>query len=194
MIRPVFLGLAVSLGLSGCASQEWKTAYTQVDTAQAANWTVSDVTVAVPETLSTTEENSAVPEADIVWHGEPVGDRRAQVAAILTEGIEAGSAGLGGTQPVTISATVTQFHAVTPEGERLIRTFTNAGVDDIKYTIQVNDARTGAALTEPQAIEASMPATTASNRAEIVSHIAAVTQNWLGRGADPRTTFQRFGR
>lgn len=192
MIRPVAFGLVLALGLAGCA--QWNTEYTQVEAAQASQWRVRDVTVSVPETLTTSDENSPIPSADIVWQGEPAGDRRAQVAAILREGITAGSTGLGGKQPVTIAATVTKFHAITPEGERLIRTFSNAGVDNIAYTVQVFDARSGAALTQPQAISAPMPASSASNRAEIVAHIAAVTQNWLGGGTDQRTSFSRFGR
>ena len=95
---------------------------------------------------------------------------------------------------MSIVATVTQFHALTPEAERLIQTFSQAGVDNIAYTVQVFDAKTGAALTQPQAIKAAMPATRAANRAEIVAHIAGVTQNWLGRGTDQRTSFSRYGR
>ena len=56
-----------------------------------------------------------VPDFDIVWHGEPAGDRRAQAAAIVKEGIERGARGaLHGRKSVRISATNSQFHAITP--------------------------------------------------------------------------------
>ncbi|AXC48519.1 hypothetical protein DRW48_01300 [Paracoccus suum] len=193
MFRPILL--ALTLAVAGCAGQEqWKTDYTQIDPATTAGWSVRSVSVAVPETLTVSEQNVPLPNADIVWHGEAEGDRRAQVAEIMREGITAGAAGLGGKRGVTIAATVTQFHALTPQAAQLIQNFSGAGVDNISYTAQVFDARTGEALTEPQAIQAAMPSTTLDNRAEIVAHIAAVTQNWLGRGADPRVTFNRFGR
>ena len=81
----------------------------------------------------------------------------------------------------------------------------NAGVHNIQYTVQVFDARTGAALTQPQNIKAEFPALVGkagdeadarglTQRVQIVNQIAAVTQNWLGNGADPRGTFTRLGR
>ena len=33
-----------------------------------------------------------------------------------------------------------------------------------------------------------------TQRVQIVNQIAAVTQNWLGHGTDPRGKFQRLGR
>lgn len=193
MFRSAFISLALVAGLAGCTTQEFRTAYTPVNPAFAASWTVSDVTVSVPDSLSVSDVNSAMPAADIVWQGEPVGDRREQVAAIIAEGIESGAAGLSGRTPVTVAATVSRFHAVTPEAERVIQRVNNAGVDNIAYTVQVFDA-SGAALTEPQEIQASLPATTASNRAEIVAHIAGVTAGWLGVGPDQNSSFQRIGR
>lgn len=198
----VVAGLTASL--AGCAVRsDWRTQYDQIPASQTANWRVTGVNVVAPATLTTTEENSYVPEADVVWHGDPPGDRRAQAAAIVTEGIRAGSAGLRGKQPVTISATLSQFHALTP----LTRStnFANAGVEDIRYTVQVLDARTGQPLTQPQLIEADFPGLTGdaaaasdaagnTERRQIVKHIAAVTQNWLGHGPDPRGAFTRSGR
>ncbi|MFD1880292.1 DUF6778 family protein [Paracoccus pacificus] len=204
MIKSVLLGGLVVAGLAGCAVRsDWRTEYQQIPASQSANWKVTGVNVVAPATLTTTEENSYVPEADVVWHGDPPGDRRAQAAAIVTEGIRAGSAGLRGRTPVTIAATVTQFHALTP----LTRgtNFANAGVENISYTVQVLDARSGAPLTQPQLIEADFPGLTGSaavaadaagntERRQIVNHIAVVTQNWLGSGPDPRGGFNRMGR
>ena len=76
----------------------------------------------MPETLTTSEENSYTPDFDIVWHGEPFGDRRAQAAAIVTEGIQKGAAGLHGKTRVRIVATLGQFHAITPRCARRCRT------------------------------------------------------------------------
>lgn len=202
MLKPALLALGLTLGLAGCASSTWETAYDQLDTAQTANWRVASVEVAAPETLTTSEENSYTPDFDIVWHGEPAGDRRAQAAAIVKEGIEKGAAGLHGKNRVRIVATLGQFHAITPVVRENLQ---NSGVHNIQYTVQVFDARSGAPLTEPQNIKAEFPALVGragdeadakglTQRVQIVNQIAAVTQNWLGRGPDPRGTFQRRGR
>ncbi|WP_223191510.1 DUF6778 family protein [Paracoccus thiocyanatus] len=200
-MKPALLALGLALGLAGCATT-WETAYEQLDPAQAAGWRVAAVEVAVPETLTTSDKNSYLPDFDIVWHGEPAGDRRAQAAAILKEGIEKGSAGQSGRTPVRIVATLSQFHAITPVVRERLQ---NSGVHNIHYTVQVFDARSGAALSEPQPIKAEFPALVGraadeaearglTQRVQIVDQIAAVTQNWLGRGTDPRGSFQRRGR
>ena len=108
----------------------------------------------MPETLTTSEENSYTPDFDIVWHGEPFGDRRAQAAAIVTEGIQKGAAGLHGKTRVRIVATLGQFHAITPKVRESLQ---NSGVHNIQYTVQVFDARSGEALTQPQNIKAEFP-------------------------------------
>ncbi|MEF9603676.1 hypothetical protein O4J55_15500 [Paracoccus sp. PXZ] len=201
MLKPALLALGLALGLAGCAAT-WETAYEQLDPAQTAGWRVAAVEVAVPETLTTSETNSYIPDFDIVWHGEPAGDRRAQVAAILKEGIEKGAGGLNGKTRVRIVATVSQFHAITPVVRERLQ---DSGVHNIQYTVQVFDARSGAALSQPQLIKAEFPALVGraadeaeakglTQRVQIVNQIAAVTQNWLGRGADPRGSFQRRGR
>src|SRR5690606_42138399 len=113
MMKPALLALGLALGLAGCATT-WETAYEQVDPAQAAGWRVAAVEVAVPETLTTSDKNSYLPDFDIVWHGEPAGDRGAQAAAILEEGIEKGSAGQRGRTAVPIVAPLRPLRAITP--------------------------------------------------------------------------------
>ncbi len=203
MLKPALIALGLSLGLAGCAGSGWETAYTQVDPAMASTWRLAAVDVSAPDTLTTSEANTYTPNVDVVWHGEPEGDRRAQAAAIVREGIQKGAgAALHGKKRVRIAATITQFHAITP----VVRAMQgNVGVHNIQYTVQVFDAATGAALTEPQPILAELPALVGkagdeadakgrTQRVQIVDHIAVVTQNWLGQGADPRGKFSRLGR
>lgn len=99
---------------------------------------------------------------------------------------------------MTIAATIAQFHDLTP----LTRgtNFANAGVGDIKYAVQVFDARSGAALipadfpglTGPEAVSEDAAGNT--ERRQIVDHIVTVTRHWLGSGPDPRGGFARPGR
>lgn len=203
MLRPLVIALALSLGVAGCTQSSWETQYEQLNPATTAGWRVADVRVAAPQTLTTTEVNSYVPDADIVWHGDPAGDRRAQVAAVLAQGIRDGAQGLRGARPVVIDATITQFHALTPRARAMEG---NVGVHDIRYTVQVTDARTGAVLAGPQAIHADKAAVVGAaaadadargitQKVEITQHIAAVTRHWLGLPVpDPRRNFSRTGR
>lgn len=203
MLKQIALACGLALTVAGCASSNWETNYVQVPAAQAAQWRVAAVNVTAPQTLTTSEVNSYTPNFDVVWHGEPYGDRRAQAAAIVREGIQRGATVARGKTPVRVEAVIQQFHAVTPVTRQ--REWMNAGVHDIRYTVQVFNAKTGAALTEPQLIRADFPALTGkagdqadargfTQRAQIVNHIAAVTQNWLGYGKDVRGGFSRLGR
>ncbi len=202
MNRRVFLasGLA-TIFLTAC-SGNWGVKYAGLpDPAVSREWRVARVSVVVPETLSVSESNSFAPNADIVWHGEAYGDRRKQVGAILREGLSRGASGLRGSRPVVLSARLHRFHGVTPAAvERA-----PAAVHNIKYDLQVFDARTGRPLTEPQVVSADLEANVGvsaviaaiegkTQRVRIVSHLAAVTAGWLGLGPDQRRTFEGIGR
>lgn len=202
MLKPALLAIGLALTVSGCATGSWETSYDQLDQNQTRNWRVADVNVVVPETLTTSEQNGYTPNYDIVWHGEPAGDRRAQAAAIVEEGVRKGAAGLRGGERVNLVVTLRQFHGITP---RVRDTLQSSGVHNIQYDVQVFNARTGAPLTQPQRIKAELPALVGkagdeadaqglTQRVQVVNHLAAVTQNWLGNGADPRGSFSRRGR
>lgn len=165
------------------------------------NWRASNVLVSVPQDLTVSNANSYAPNADIVWHGEPFGDRRAQVASILREGIKLGAQPLKGSRPVTLAATLRHFHAVTPAAVARAP----AAVHNIAYTIQVLDTETGRALTEPQFIQADLEANVGAaavaaaiegrgQRTRLVQHLGRVTRGWLGYGPDQRRTFSSIGR
>lgn len=202
MLKPALLALGLSLGLAGCAASNWETQYEQLNPAETKNWRVTSVEVRAPETLTTSEENTYTPNFDVVWHGEPYGDRRAQAAAIVKEGIQRGATVVQGKQQVRLVATVAQFHALTPMTREAL---SNSGVHNIQYDIQAFDARTGAALTQSQRIKAELPALVGAQgdeadakgftqKVQITQHISRVTRNWLGYGDDPRGTFSRMGR
>ena len=198
--RTVITAGAATL-LAGC-SNNWKVAYdSELDPDVTRMWSLKDVIAIVPGDLSVSNANTFAPMADIVWHGEPYGDRRAQVAAIIDEGVTKGSAELTGPRPVTITVTVLRFHAVTPSAVARAP----AAVHNIRYVIQVIDAETGTPLTEKQEIEADLEAYVGAaaiaaaingntQRVRIVNHIAQVTRGWLGFGPDQRRTFASVGR
>ncbi|MCG6884616.1 MAG: hypothetical protein LJE62_12765 [Silicimonas sp.] len=194
----VFGGLAV--GLAGCG--QFQVEYTQpLDPQVTRGWTLRNIQVQVPDSLTVSEQNSYAPTADIVWHGEALGDRRVQVANILREGIGKGAAGLRGSRGVNFVVQLRHFHAVTPAAVARAP----GAVHNISFRIQVTDARTGSALTEPQTIDADLEAYVGSaaivseiqgrgQRYRIVEHLAVVTAGWLGIGADQRRSFGSIGR
>lgn len=193
-------GLAITL-LSGCAG-DWGVKYADApDPSVARGWRVSTVSVIVPDSLTVSEANTYAPNADIVWHGEAYGDRRAQVGAIVRDGLTRGVQGLGGSRAVTLKAQVIQFHAVTP----IALDNAPSAVHNIKYILQVLDADSGRPLTEPELVSADLEADVGTaaviaaiegntQRARIVRHLAAVTAGWLGSGPDQRRTFRSMGR
>ncbi len=197
--RTILLGGTAAL-LSGCG--RWQVEYEAgIDPSVTRTWKLADVNVTVPTSLSVSNDNTYAPNADIVWHGEPFGNRRAQVAAIVDEGIRRGAAGLPGSRDVTIVARVGHFHAVTPVAVARAP----GAVHNIAYRTQVFDARTAEPLTEAQTIQADLEAFVGdaaivaqiqgqSQRVRIVDHIAKVTAGWLGIGLDQRRAFESVGR
>lgn len=201
MIPRWLVGSVAALILAGCGGT-FETSYDAGIPANVTkNWRVTSVNVSVPDSLTVSNRNSLAPSADIVWHGEPFGDRRAQVARIVDDGLTAGTSGMSGERAVSISASIVQFHAVTP---RAVSQAPGA-VHNISYAIRVFDAATGQPLTEQQLISADFEAyvgaaavTAAVNgqsqRVRITQHLADVTRGWLGRGPDMRRRFSSIGR
>lgn len=105
------------------------------------SYRVSAVNVTVPSSLSVSEANSYKPSADIVWRGDPRGDRHQQVGKLVEEAISAGVAGLDGARAVVLDIQVTYFHALTERAR-----YTVGGTHDIHFTLTVKDAATGLVL------------------------------------------------
>lgn len=193
---------AAVLMLPACAGP-WKTDYDETPAPEVTrNWSLAAVDVIVPETLTVSDAaNVIAPQADIVWHGDPDGDRRAQVAAILAEAAKRAGATLEGDTPVTMSLPLEQFHAVTPAAVSRAP----SAVHNIRFDIEVRDATTGETLVAPAAIDADLEAYVGSapvlaslqgqtQKVRITDHLAAVLSGWLGTGPDQRRSFGSLGR
>ncbi len=203
MFHRVFQGVLIvaMLGLSACGGQ-WTTDYNSpIDQSISSQWRVVSVDVVVPETLTVSNDNSIAPDADIVWWGDPAGDRRAQVAAIVEAGVEAGASRLNGGAPVHLLVVLSQFHGVTPRAVEIAP----SAVHNIQFTVRVFDKRTGQEVTSAIVIDADLEAYVGAQAAaaaaqgvtekqRIIAHIANVTAGWLGVGEDPRRHFGGLGR
>jgi hypothetical protein len=198
--RTALLGLS-ALFLSACVGGSFETAYDPVPASLAQTWRLAEVRVSVPKSLVVSEAKSLLPNADIVWREDPLGDRHAQVGKIVQNAVLRGAQGLRGSRPVIIDITVTRFHALTFEAEQ---SSSDWGVHNIDFIARVVDARTGEVLLAATKIQAETPAWSGARmkaarakgvtqKSMITNHVAATIAGWLGLGPDNRGTFSRQG-
>ncbi|MGF6859498.1 hypothetical protein ABIE69_000045 [Rhodobacteraceae bacterium MBR-64] len=163
------------------------------DTALAprAGYVIEDVRIAVPQSLRVSEANVYFPLADIVWRGDPYGDRRAQVAQIFRDGFAKAAPALVGGPKVVVDVEVQRFHAVTEKAR-----YAFGGVHSVQFVMTVRDAATGAILSGPRPVKADMRASGGSSaiaedargytqRVAITRHLAEVVARELALPGAP---------
>ncbi len=111
---------------------------------QAAKWNVVGVRVIVPAELDVSEANSYYPRGDIVWRDDPPGDRRAQVAKVMFDGISEGLKHLRGPQAVDFEIVVQRFHSLSEKTRASV-----GGVHNMRFTLAVIDRATGTRIVKP---------------------------------------------
>ncbi len=171
-VKNICLALGLVLGLSACAGGEPATRSIGVEgltiasqggpmpqvlpdgpRVMAAKYAVQDVQIVVPRSLKVSEANTFKPRADIVWHGDPAGDRYQQVGAILLDAATRATAPMTTGHPVTLTLTLVKFHALTEKTR-----YTIGGTHDLRYDLTVRDALTGQVLDGPRLIVADVKA------------------------------------
>jgi hypothetical protein len=115
------------------------------------DYRVVEVNVTVPETLRVSEANSYLPKGDIVWREDPPGNRYKQVAAIVQDAMNQGTANVQGTVPVIVDVQVEKFHALTEKTR-----YSVGGIHSIRFVLSIRSAQTGLLLEEPRAVQADM--------------------------------------
>ncbi|MEM8773475.1 MAG: DUF6778 family protein [Pseudomonadota bacterium] len=146
----LFLGLAVA----GCTSVETATREAPLEapaiSPEQVSFDVKEIRVSVPKTLKVSEANRYYPGGDIVWREDPIGDRHAQVKAIVEAGLQEGVDNMGAGQvPVILDVQVTRFHALTEKAR-----YTTGGVHAIQFHMLLRDAKTGQPIGEPEHVKA----------------------------------------
>ena len=158
----IILALGLALGLSACGGDDIASRNAHLitsdmslasDAAQkrvylSSQYNVTEIRITVPRTLKVSEANLFYPQAEIVWRGEPRGDRYMQVHSIFTDAFGMGTANMKAGPDVIIEATVKRFHGVT-ETTR----YTFGGVFNMEFDLVVRDAKTGIALDGPRFVE-----------------------------------------
>lgn len=159
----------------------------ELGTPVAAAYRVQRVNVIVPKTLEVSEENVFLPRADIVWHGDPIGDRHAQVKSVIDEAARRGVRGMTSGASVVVDIEILRFHALTPKTR-----YTVGGNFATRFLLTVKDARTGQVIDGPRLVVADCPASGGqkaldeerrgiTERVVIVDHVSGVIARELSR-------------
>jgi len=114
---------------------------------------VAEVRVSVPRSLTASEANTFHPNADIVWRGDPRGDRHVQVTQLFNAALIEGTAGMAAGPEVVVEVVVTRFHCLTEKTR-----YTVGGVHSMKFDLTVRDKATGAILEGPRPVVADVKA------------------------------------
>ncbi len=135
----------LALGLAACAAPDLATREAPIDgpvlPTPAVALDVTQLRVNVPQSLKVSEANVFYPFADIVWRGDPFGDRYQQVRKIFEDGMGRGTAAMTKGRPVIVDITVRRFHSLTEKTR-----FTIGGTHSIRFDLTVLDAKTGAVV------------------------------------------------
>ncbi len=166
-LAKLICAMTVAIALAGCASFDTPSRNTAFDQSLPAgpafgvtqpvfsealpSFRVDEINVVVPPSLIVSEENVYYPRGDIVWRGDPYGDRHMQVQAIFDEALTRGTADMQGEVPVILDVTVERFHGLTEKTR-----YTVGGVHSIRFTLAVRDAETGLLLEEPRSVKADL--------------------------------------
>lgn len=117
------------------------------------DYAVKQVRVSVPRALSVSEANLYYPIADIVWRGDPRGDRYAQVSAIVTEAAGRATEGMTDGRPVLVDIEIKHFHALTEKTR-----YSFGGTYGLKFVLTVRDAQSGDLIDGPRIVSHGFPA------------------------------------
>lgn len=156
-ISKALIGLMLAVTLSACAATPPASRSAMPDDTMVGfsqpDIRIESVTVTVPRSLKVNERNLYYPRGDIVWRGEPRGDRHGQVKAIFEAGLRAAAPTVQGTRPVRLDVQVTRFHALSEKAR-----YTVGGVHDIDFKYRLVDARSGEQITPTKDVSADLEA------------------------------------
>ena len=144
-VSAVLIGLSVS----GCAVTDIATRNAPMDLSglapdaqvQMRSYDVRGVNVIIPRDLSVSESNRFYPLGDIVWRGDPLGDRKQQIAEIFQTSVTAAGQATRGDTPVLVQITLHRFHSVSERAR-----YTTGGVHNIRFEMAIVHADTGVVI------------------------------------------------
>lgn len=111
------------------------------------DYQLHSVRFAVPADMTVSEANSYYPIADIVWRGDPLGNRAQQISSIFQTAIQSAGEGLTGSVPITVDVELARFHSLTERTR-----YSVGGVHSIKFDLTIRNALTGEVLEQRRRI------------------------------------------
>ncbi len=124
-----------------------------VNAAAQTQYHVMGYSVTVPHDLLVSEADVYLPRADIVWHGDPEGDRYTQIEAMFDTALARSTADMTAGRAVEVAIQVTKFHALSPKTRATIGG--NFGMD---FYLTIYDAQTQEILDGPRLVVIDTPA------------------------------------
>lgn len=151
------VALMLALMLSACGDQTVATRAAMPDYTRPGlaprDVRIESFTVSVPRSLTVNERNLYYPRADIVWRGDPAGDRHSQVRAMFESGLSLAAARLEGGRPMRIDVQVLRFHGLSEKAR-----YTVGGVHDIAFRYRLIDIGTGLQFGPTRTVQADLRA------------------------------------
>lgn len=151
------LGLVCALALGACGAGNTASRAAMPDDTMLGlvqpDYSVDSFTVSVPKSLTVNEKNTYYPRGDIVWRGDLLGDRHAQVRSIFETSIRQAAPQIQGNRPVRVDVQVLRFHALSEKAR-----YTVGGIHDITFRMRLVDAQTGAQIAPSKVINADLRA------------------------------------
>lgn len=117
------------------------------------SYNVENVVLKAQPDLSVSEANTFYPSADIVWRGDPYGDRIAQVISMFDTAFQRNENRLTGDRDVQVEIELVRFHGVTERTR-----FTIGGVYNAVFDMTVRDSLTGEVIEETRRIQGDLSA------------------------------------
>jgi len=153
VVTAALAACSTSDGAGGGATSGGSTASSVVAVQGQRDYSLQSFQFSISDDLKVSEANRYYPVADIVWRGDPRGDRRQQITDIFETSFQSADANLNGSRPVVADVQLLRFHSVT---ERTRRAF--GGTHSIKFNLTVLDAQTGEILEPTRRINADLSA------------------------------------
>jgi hypothetical protein len=115
--------------------------------------TLARYAIKVPQELTVSEANLYYPIADIVWRGDPIGDRKDQIGYMFQEAAIRARAQGGTGRAVIAEIELERFHSVTEKTR-----YSVGGTHSISFFLPLRDIETGEALVENKRVKADLKA------------------------------------
>lgn len=118
------------------------------ETVELRSYNLQDISFSAPSDLLVSEGNGYYPTADVVWRGDPLGDRIAQVSSMFDTALRRNDTRLIGEVPIDVEIELARFHGVTERTR-----FSVGGNYDMHFFMTIRHSETGEVLEEKRYLE-----------------------------------------